>query len=70
MGSARVQGVAAGWLWDGGLGSGCAEGLGSVARSREVEGLMVTRAGLVTVWVGLLGVWTGSLASVVGLTVV
>lgn len=65
-----MQGVEAGWLWDSGLGSVCAEGLGSVARSREVEGFTVIRVGLVTGWVGLLVVWAGSLASVVGLTVV
>lgn len=62
----------AGWLQDRGsvpgrVGSVWAEGLGSVVRSKEVEGLTVIRVGLVTGWVGLLVVWTGSLALGVGL---
>lgn len=65
-----MQGVEAGWLQDSGLESVCVEGLGSVARSREVEGLTVVRVGLVTGWMELLVVCTGSLALVVGLIVV
>ena len=62
-----MQGVEAGRLQDSGsvpgvLGSVCAEGLGSVARSRGVEEHTVVRVGLVTGWVGLLVVWTGPLA--------
>lgn len=75
MGSASVQDVEAEWLQVRGLvpgrvGSVCAELLGSVARSREVEGFTLIRVGLVTGWVGLLVVWTGLLALGVGLVVV
>lgn len=52
------------------VGSVCSELLGSMARSREVEGLTLIRVGLVTGWVGLLVVWTGLLALGVGLVVV
>lgn len=51
------------------MGCVCAEGLGSVARSRGVEGLTVVRVGLVTGWVGLLVVWTGPLALGIGFIV-
>lgn len=45
------------------VGSMCAEELGSIARSRELEGLTLIR-------VGLLVVWTGPLALGVGLVMV
>lgn len=69
-----MLGVEVGWLQDrvsvsGRVGPVCAEELGSIARSREVEGLTLIRVGLVTEWVGLLVVWTGPLALGVGLVV-